>query len=228
MARKFLLFIVICISLVALLCRDAKAFPVSSSNIGLKLGSVIVDSTWVGVANAELKPTFIQATIIPYETIVYCQNNGGNTGGVGVPFYTTEAVTGVDSLTPNDQATKNGKYNSEIVFENADILAAIQNLNPVEVCSKNNWTPTGELKVVSLDVHVQAFADVSGICPEFPADQTNTNTISYDDTCFLEDRTEEEVVHVKLFCTLNGTIYDCTEKDHWEWSKRDQSYPYNW
>lgn len=231
MRKNLSLLVAIGIGLTGLWCGHANAWPASSSGWYVKTGSVIVDSTWVGIANTDLKPTLLQVTIVPHEYTVIYENPGGNTGGVGVPFDLPLEITGLDSLFPTALSGR-GKYTSSVEFPDQGFLDRIIELYPTALADNApnpNWTPYS-VQVTAMDVYIQAFADVSGTCPN--NDTTNTDLYPYNDTCFVDYTTstptvgtEEEVVHIKGFCTLNGTTYSCIEDDHWEWSKKDQSYP---
>jgi hypothetical protein len=242
MLKKLLLVGAFCIGLMGLWCGHANAWPASSSTWYVKTGSVIVDSSWVNIANTDVKPTLIQVTMIPHGLIVYYQNPGGNTGGVGVPFDLPLDITGVDRLIPTALSGR-GKYTSSVEFFDKDILDRIKFLYPTildDNAPNPNWIPYA-VDVTSLDVYIQAFEDLSNVtypCPDAPdASEYNQDLIPYNDTCYVTYYSdghisgvgfEEEVVHIKGFCMLDGTTYNCTEDAHWEWSKKDQSYPYDY
>jgi len=228
MMKRFLLIGTLCMALVPLWLGHAHAWPASSSGWYVTYNTIHVDSTWLGIGNAELNPTYIQVTIVPDNVVVYYSNHGGNIGGIGVPFKLNVDVTGVDALIPKS-ASKNGKFTSSVVFEDNVILNAIGQETLDANAPNPNWTAYA-VDVTGMFIFIQAFENVSDICPN--VSPNNTDLDRTNDTCLINYDaspwtigTEEEVVHIQGYCTLKNFEYSCTEDVHWEWSKKDQVYP---
>ena len=74
---------------------------------------------------------FLQPRLVAFQ----CINPGGGDGGLGQPFTVSTSLLGTDILDPN-QILRNGKWQSESLFEQADVCAGIT--PPLDAC-KSGW-----------------------------------------------------------------------------------------
>jgi hypothetical protein len=250
MLKRLLMIAALCIGLMAVWSTDSNALISSGTGWAVLNKCVEIDSNWVGIKNTDISPSYLQASIVLYQIIVYYQNPGGNTGGIGVPFDLPLDIKGTDQVNPEEVSAR-GNYDSKITFTDEMLIKRIEDLYPglleankPNPNSNSDWIPVS-VDVVTMDVYIQAFYDMPKeyICPTNATSDPsgyNNDLIPYNDTCYinynadgtiLNVRSEEEVVHIKGFCTITGgvgTKYDCIEDVHWEWKNNDMSYPYGY
>ena len=221
MSKRLSLAGALCAGMIVIWGTNVHAWPASSSYWGVKYNTIHVNSSWFGIANTDVKPTDIMATIFSYQVVVYYKNPGGNTGGIGVPFNLSTEISGTETLMPTALRGA-GKYTSTITFSDQDILSSIDPSILAANAPNPGWIAYA-VDVLSLDVIIQAFADISTRC-EDSWDASNCYLNLNDPANPLDDLKEEEVVHIEGSCTLQNGDYSCTENEHWEWSKKDPVY----
>ena len=115
MIKTKIIIVALVFSMLGIFNMNAYAYPSRLSGWSIGKGSVLIDTSWVGVPDPSIEPTTVYVTIYPTVIRVHYQNPGGNLGGIGDPFYTTGAFTTAGVLDDQNE-TKKGKYKSTITF----------------------------------------------------------------------------------------------------------------
>ena len=211
MSKKILLISVLLISLTAMSVIEVNAYPPTLGGWGLFPKCVLCSSLWKGVANTDIKPTYVECRLELILVQVRCMNNGGQDGGLGNPFYWDSDVAGYQTLTTKDLVGK-GKAESEIQFTDQVLFESLfcqENAVcppytfPDGICINPNWLPMlpsdgGEVVVRETDVQIRGFVD-DGLGGYL------------------------EVVHVVGNCELSsdGSEYLCTQSYYWDSKSRE-------
>ncbi len=219
MFKRFALIGVLCVGLAGLWAGGADAYPLSLAGYKFSFGSVDATTIWTGVANYELKPSFVAISLSDIQVRLYSINPGGNTGGVGVPFELSSPVVGTDVLNP---VSKNGKYTSLIVFEDNTFTAMV---DPALLPNPNWSFDPNHCDVVHFKAVIQGFTDIDNRCENYYIGSTVVNASCYPFDPAAQTRYAEEVVHAEVDCTLQNGVYVCTDLvPSWEWSKKSPYY----
>lgn len=220
MFKKLLLIGVFCISVMALVGTEAKAYPPGLGGWGACpwcSPALTVTTDWVGIANTDLKPTEVWLTLNLTSVEIVVLNPGGEDGGIGVPFCSDIILTQSASITDVPLRGK-GRYELPFYFTSQEILDALEwagCYDPKWKLPNENW----ELIVIvhEFDARIQGFTDMNGRCE---GDSNEYN-------CTESDM--EEVVHAIGDCIITydgdgepvlGVPYHCTEVFHWEYQKK--------
>lgn len=162
MCKKFFAALVVCAGLLAFAgAKDAKAWP-SVANWGWSPPSSLhCWSDWKGAGNVDINPLYAECAITIQSVLVSCMNNGGGTGGVGVPFDVLVSIVGESGVSASLEGR--GQASAEIVWENSELTEL---LDPEALCLKNNWTvaPNSEVIVLEGDVTITGL-DADGVTP---------------------------------------------------------------
>lgn len=130
MTTKFLIKSILAISLILIMSSTAGAWTSSTSSSQLfckSLGtcSIKVEGILKGLGNVTTDPTNFTVSILVQAGAIVIANPGGNTGGIGVPFGDVLVqLTGTDLIGVKD-VSKNGSALAEIIFHDADLIAAV-------------------------------------------------------------------------------------------------------
>jgi len=121
---------ILAVSLVLIMSSTAGAWTsgTTSSQLFCKsIGtcSIKVEGILKGLGNVTNDPTFFQVAILVQGGAIVVANPGGNTGGIGVPFGDlVVTLAGTDLIGVKD-VSRNGTALSEIIFHDADLIAAV-------------------------------------------------------------------------------------------------------
>ncbi len=195
MFKKFLMMVILCISLLTLLGTNANAYPAIIGGWGAWPGSVCVWTEWKQVANYDVTPTDVTVTLYIDKVLVHYQNPGGQPGGIGVPFYVDVTAT-LEGEPLSDPITKNGKYMMEICFDEEYLKSFIG--PDIGDPPNPGWTML-DITVVEMYVLIEGFSEM-------------------DDDNEVNDRTAV----IGGPCTLDnyGTAYDCETEQECGWYKK--------
>jgi hypothetical protein len=102
--------------------------------------TIFVDGILKGLGNVTNNPTVFTATMFRMSGQVFCKNPAGNSSTAqGQPFIDLPVgLIDLDTIDPGE-VTKNGKSLAEVVFHDAEILAAIDPETDIPDCQNSNW-----------------------------------------------------------------------------------------
>ena len=234
----------LCIGLMALWGTDANAYPPYLSGWGWKPGSIVFESTWVGTANTEQKPTDYQVTLFPTNLIVHFRNPGNNLGGISVNFTNPNLfITGGNTLFPT-ALTGKGKITDELTFGDCpgidnpsgecqvgdngklwllwEVESGCVETDPyMQIgCIKDyladTYAPNLQWRPYAIDIF-----NFDAIVEAYTDMNTRCESGGFPDPTACFDG-KEEVIHANYSnCQLNEDVYICSSYEIWQYKNND-------
>ena len=189
MLRNLVTASIICLGLFTLTgTQEAKAWP-TTVGWGWTPGSIKCYSDWKGIGNTEINPTTAICNGYIMRVLVNCINNGGGTGGVGIPFEVDVDVSGDSMVLPDPDGGVDGRGqgSAEVYFEDSEIYDALlaAGIDAEDVCQNHNWyiDPTGGVTVLNALVQILGVDENGVVMSELWGECTlNTEAGVYDCT----------------------------------------------
>jgi hypothetical protein len=204
MIKRCLSFGVVAIGLMAILVSTIHAYPSRPGGWGVSpYNSLLVWSEWLGVAKPEVSPTEIKVSLQLTDVTLFYFNPGGNGGGLSSHNFNPNLTLEGEDVPDSDSVSKSGKYYSEIIFENSQLIQGVISSPDFPEPPNDQWTLDEEkIQVNQMYVTIIGYSDIN------PEDGT----------------ADFETAYVLGFCELNydGTAYHCTTLDTWGYKKNDQ------